>query len=559
LVAVACSADGPERQIPRGSAPEGAEASTPRDETDAASTADAASAQRDAWAVPAGDLEPRVPAPRPAPVEGAGEAGDAALVLAVRSFLLGDVDWRGNADPNGWTEYSFDLDGLASTRETENHCGTSGTAYREDGPRGLDNAFAGHFSWVLHNFTQSSAISAQSNLAVAEGARTLLLRFENLADRGAQSQVAVRAHNAGRMAASPSFDGSDVWPVREGSDAHYVGYVADDVFVSDATTQPLEITLQGYPLTLLVQRAVLSLDLRSLRAGGGLVYGVLTGVLGVEATSEAIRQLALEVFRTCNEGAVASVVAGVGHYSDIRQDLSNGDPGVPCDGVSIGIGFIATRAELGEGVPALAERAACSEGEPVRSEGVLAGTCEAVPPYEHAVSCVRVERTAEIPEDRVAAPSCSEHRPRGPVCHGRWVGESTYNDERIACSCHEECDAGRNGRCYVYGYECSYDDCFTDDDCGASHVCLCAGGSSGAHICVPANCRTNADCEGGQSCSVTRPETCSNLGGVAGYYCRTASDGCRSDADCNASGAGFCVYQGQTARWDCSYQHCTTP
>jgi hypothetical protein len=59
--------------------------------------------------------------------------------------------------------------------------------------------------------------------------------------------------------------------------------------------------------------------------------------------------------------------------------------------------------------------------------------------------------------------------------------------------------------------------------------------------------------------SATRPETCSNLGGVAGYHCRTGSDGCRSDEDCIASGAGFCAYLERTARWDCSYQHCAVP
>jgi hypothetical protein len=116
--------------------------------------------------------------------------------------------------------------------------------------------------------------------------------------------------------------------------------------------------------------------------------------------------------------------------------------------------------------------------------------------------------------------------------------------------------AGDNGRCAfgMIGSYCSYDECFTDDDCGAGRLCSCDGGyESGANVCVEAECRVNADCLSGR-CSPSYG--CLLGGGPVGWYCRTTDDRCAADDDCTASPGGRCAFSVLMRRWDCEYGIC---
>ena len=518
------------------------------------------------------DLPPRVPAPRPEPVAGAPTVRGRLVTVAVTSFLLGDIDWAGELRNDAWHDYGFDLDGLQSTTESsDHHCFAGGLAYQADGPEGRDNGFARYFLRVLHNFTESRAVSKQTNDAIADGEHTLLFRIDGIADSGPQANVEVSAFVGGAAGSTPLFNGQDRWQVREssvdGGDVSrprttYRGYVADDVFVATTrTTQPIEITFRGYRLRLPMREATLSLDLRSIRSGGCTTYGVLTGALVATDMREPIQRLAFEMFRTCYEDAVRLVVGTIGIQGDIRSDLSNGNSDLDCDAVSIGIGFVAVEASLGPVVPDEPVRDPCAGDGVVESDGALAGTCDTVPPYELAVTCGPVQRPdAVYPEHRASQPMCSQDRPRGPVCHGQWAGESDYNDSRIDCYCHEDCDDGENGRCYVYGYYCSYDECFGDADCAPEEVCVCRGGADGNHICLPADCRTDTDCLGGLLCRPTLHPECWNLGPPIGFYCETSADECGSHSDCaGPDGQGGCVFDPEVAHWLCTWSTCTTP
>lgn len=126
----------------------------------------------------------------------------------------------------------------------------------------------------------------------------------------------------------------------------------------------------------------------------------------------------------------------------------------------------------------------------------------------------------------------------------------------VDCRSDEDCKAGRNGRCSGGGHtvpHCSYDACARDEDCGAQKACACD--PSEGNACVPANCRTDADC-GGRGCSPTAAEMCGNMGGVAGFYCRTEDDECVSNEDCTSDGSGLCVYDANAAHWKCNYMTC---
>jgi hypothetical protein len=161
-----------------------------------------------------------------------------------------------------------------------------------------------------------------------------------------------------------------------------------------------------------------------------------------------------------------------------------------------------------------------------------------------------IERVpVERPDHRVAAIDCERERPRNRIYF--FVGGSPGS---VVCQSHDDCSDGVNGRCQAFGYECTYDACFTDRDCAAGELCDCAGGLHGSHRCLPAtDCRVDADCPSGRFCSPSGSRTCVNLNGVVGYFCHTPADDC--GADCPLA----CVFDADIGHWRCTDSFCTTP
>lgn len=86
---------------------------------------------------------------------------------------------------------------------------------------------------------------------------------------------------------------------------------------------------------------------------------------------------------------------------------------------------------------------------------------------------------------------------------------------------------------------CAVDgDCTSDEDCRSDELCHCGREGSG-NTCVPAGCRTNADCDG--KLCVLSQDAC----GVHGYYCETEEDRCVA----GAAETG-CVYWESRKHWD---------
>lgn len=153
------------------------------------------------------------------------------------------------------------------------------------------------------------------------------------------------------------------------------------------------------------------------------------------------------------------------------------------------------------------------------------------------------------------------HRPSALACDDERESQPTPGDPSIpGCSADSDCTEGRNGRCTSTreGYECTYDECITDDDCGTDQLCECEGGFwSDANACLSGNCRVDDDCGSGGFCSPSFG-TCGNYSGVVGYYCRTAADECLNDSDCvdPEQGPGYCMYEPSVSHWVCGYSHC---
>lgn len=177
------------------------------------------------------------------------------------------------------------------------------------------------------------------------------------------------------------------------------------------------------------------------------------------------------------------------------------------------------------------------------------------------------------PAPAVCAPSQQNQRISQQTCPSTRAASRTDAGAPLAdagCNVDSDCSAGKNGRCFIGNgltsvarLQCSYDECLTDDDCGAGKVCQCQNrgppeqGFTG-HVCVVAGCKTNGDC-GGACCAFSNGFCGSGV--QSGYFCRTARDECVTDGDCVAAGQqspndGFCAWSPASMRWVCSKGFC---
>jgi len=152
------------------------------------------------------------------------------------------------------------------------------------------------------------------------------------------------------------------------------------------------------------------------------------------------------------------------------------------------------------------------------------------------------------------------HRPEHVACDdqrstdGPTIPEGM--EEMANCTSHDDCTEGDNGRCSDFGrgfWGCTYDQCFSDDDCGVS-ACICGGDVAPNH-CMGGDCQVDADCGPGGYCSPTFGE-CGNYSGEIAYYCHTPDDECIDDGDCGDNEWSYCAYNPAAGHWACSDSHC---
>ena len=156
-----------------------------------------------------------------------------------------------------------------------------------------------------------------------------------------------------------------------------------------------------------------------------------------------------------------------------------------------------------------------------------------------------------------------KHRPTAVECDDERPAPEVPPLEGGECQSHEECTDGRNGRCTSGRIvQCTYDECFTDSDCGTGRTCACEGSpTSDANACLASNCSSDEDCGPGGFCGPSFG-TCGSYSGVIGYYCRTAEDECLNDGDCvtpdpsTGAGPGYCAFAPELDHWVCMYSHC---
>lgn len=180
------------------------------------------------------------------------------------------------------------------------------------------------------------------------------------------------------------------------------------------------------------------------------------------------------------------------------------------------------------------------------------------------LACGGEELALDDPCDQLAGYEvCTDqsvHRHTSVPCNlHTQLGPCTRPDPMFGCQADSECVAFPGGICaQSSGCFCRYP-CTHDDDCGQGSACACAVTWSEGHpneggpiysenACVPANCRSDADC-GGTTCGVS-------IDGCRltdGFYCHTPEDECTGHAECAALNMGIdrCAYATDQGRWTC--------
>lgn len=162
------------------------------------------------------------------------------------------------------------------------------------------------------------------------------------------------------------------------------------------------------------------------------------------------------------------------------------------------------------------------------------------------------------------------HREAAVTCEPVVSGPGCVGDEdSISCTTDADCTERPHGRCIsklIVGggtslstCNCHYP-CADDGDCEANEICLCAGvRSTETARCIPALCRSNADCPSGE-CSLSLYED--GCGPRPLLACRSSADTCRVESDCaqadsNCEAPAENPYDGAGAGvWQCEQRYC---
>lgn len=314
-----------------------------------------------------GGMDPVAPGAQPPPKPNVPGSPSAQLtVLAFNRLLLGDTDRTFAIDAQAWKQYGYNLDGIISTKAGSNHCRlTTGSVptVKVDGYDGIDNSFGANLVPIFGALVSDLSKSVSSGIAT--GNFTYLWRLTNydgLVPDDSDVQAALYA--GAPLGFTPTWSGSDVWPVS--SDSVIGGninqpklstagaYVADGTLVSRFEQLSLQLWIQGFPLVLPLENPVLTVQISGVGPSAKGHSGVIAGVLPTEALIAELKKMG-GYFDTslCSSQTFDSIAVQFRQSSDIMADGTNGDPNQMCNAISIGIGFDASAVQLGSVAPAL--------------------------------------------------------------------------------------------------------------------------------------------------------------------------------------------------------------
>jgi len=297
----------------------------------------------------------------PEPAEGAGAPdGTGSTVLAIRKLYLGDTDRDNKPNKaNGWKQYGYDLDGLASTSTSNDLCkprnNASPKSLYPDGNNGIDNSFGHNILSIILNI--ASDASAKVNQGIGEGKFTIMLSMDKLGSGKSYKGVDTKLYGGADLGSAPLFTGADKWPVipellKVETDITSAkvdfpnAYIVNNTWVSGSKGEVLlSLSVSGFTLQLPIASAILTMELSEDHKTAS--KGTIAGILPTEVLTSELKKIAGAFDPTlCKGPTIESIISQIEQASDILKDgTQNKDS--DCDGISIGLGFDAAIVQLG--------------------------------------------------------------------------------------------------------------------------------------------------------------------------------------------------------------------
>lgn len=304
--------------------------------------------------------------------------------FAVRRLFLGETRRDGAFDELAWKEFGFNLDGKVTSNTSTDRCtrrvGTP-SSIQTDGTGGIDNAFGASLNLLFRAWLGVPSVSQSANDAIAGGESTTLITVVGLSDDPAQTAKALRASAFPTAPFEGTFPGygpaldlavlseglADGTSFAAGSKVTFpTAYVVSGTFVAVDSKGVLHIHIElapSSPLDLAIHDPIISfVHSDPLTAA----WGVIAGVLDPDEVVESARRMARSTvpYQVCGS-KFDSLEKQIRDLVDIMLDRSN-PKDVPCNAISIGIGFEATLVakptRVGEAAPLPSDRCAADAG-----------------------------------------------------------------------------------------------------------------------------------------------------------------------------------------------------
>jgi hypothetical protein len=288
--------------------------------------------------------------------------------FAVNQLLLGESDRNGTPSNTAWKAYGYNLDGLTTTKESTDVCTLhtgAPKANQADGNNGIDNAFGSVILPIIITAASMPTPSDTISGDIDKGDFTIQIQVTGLDDTPTQTATGL----SGQLFASgaydngtPTFDNSTDWPVEPGilkdptsiaggsqiqfvdNTGSPVAYISNGTFVSGdlaagGITVSISLSFQGVALSLSVNHAVITFDHTT---ANDAANGTIAGVIDTELLISGLQSVAGRISTSLCGSAFDGIADQIRQASDIVKDGSN-KAGVNCDGISVGLGFVAKR------------------------------------------------------------------------------------------------------------------------------------------------------------------------------------------------------------------------
>lgn len=303
-----------------------------------------------------------------------GEAGAVAcptnegIVMTVKELYFGE----GNSGE--WKSFGYDLDGKESTGTSNDVCmlqamGQKSETY-PDGDNGIDNSFGKNLLPTILQLYPSWVTDI--NNGIKNGRFTSLVKLQCVPDTGDVPQFTTKLLSGTTLGMPPKFDGSDVWPIEPGLLMDPVDPESASVLFTTSSIKgttydagsnvqfiisvPVRTATSSTSIKLTLYSARIKMELNADRKSGA-TSGMIGGVLNTEEFIAEIQKVGF-LMGLCGNPLFDGIVTKIRQSSDILIDGTQ-DPAKTCDGISMGLGFDMSGAQIGDVGPANPQGMAC--------------------------------------------------------------------------------------------------------------------------------------------------------------------------------------------------------